>query len=163
MQEVKKNAEVEEDTQHGKYLTFSIGGDVYGIEIRYVMEIIGIQPITAVPKVPEYVKGIINLRGRIIPVIDIRIRFGREPVDYNERTSIIIVEIGEVLLGMIVDRVAEVITISDENIVPPPAYCSGAQNRFVKAIGKVGKDVKLLIGCEKLVQENDIADCTQQA
>jgi len=101
MSEALENVlEYEEDTQKGKYLTFIIGKEVYGIEIKYVMEIIGMQQITEVPELPEYIKGIINLRGKIIPVLDVRLRFKKEPMEYNDRTCIIVVDIKDVSVGL---------------------------------------------------------------
>lgn len=142
-------------TQENRYLSFTIGADYYGIEIKHVTEIIGIQEITHVPGLPEYVKGIINLRGVIIPVIDVRLRFKKEPVPYNDRTCIIIVEINDMTLGLIVDTVAEVLTIPDTDIVEPPQINTSYHNRYIKGIGKVGDDVKLLIDSYKLLTEDD--------
>lgn len=152
---------VEEDTQKGKFLTFSLGNEVYAIEIKFVTEIIGIQPITEIPELPEHVKGIINLRGKIIPVMDVRLRFRKKPVEYNDRTCIIVVEVKDVSVGLIVDNVSEVLSIADENIVPPPEMNRGTDNKYIKAIGKVGNDVKLIINCEKLMNDNDLEDIRQ--
>ncbi len=146
----------EEDTQQDKFLTFSIGNETYGIEIRIVTEIIGIQPITEVPEVPEYVKGIINLRGKIIPVMDIRLRFKKEFREYNDRTCVIVVDVRDLSLGFIVDGVSEVIAIPEENIVPPPSL-KASHNKYIKGIGKVGEEVKLLLDCDKLFNEADEA------
>jgi purine-binding chemotaxis protein CheW len=154
--ETKETIEDEEDTQRGRYLTFSLDSEVYGIEIKYVIEIIGIQPITQVPEVPLYVKGIINLRGKIIPVIDMRIKFKKEPLKYNDRTCIIVADIQNMTVGLIVDNVSEVLTIEDENIVPPPDYKTGFRNRYIKGIGKAGDDVKLLLDCNKLLKDDEI-------
>jgi purine-binding chemotaxis protein CheW len=151
----------EEDTQHGRYLTFALGDEAYGLEIGHVTEIVCIQPITPIPEVPEYVKGVINLRGKIIPVIDVRKRFGRQSAEYDDRTCIVVVDIQDVSAGLIVDYVSEVITIDDANIVPPPDYRSGAQTRYIKAIGKVGDDVKLLLDCEKLFRDGELTDLEQ--
>jgi purine-binding chemotaxis protein CheW len=145
----------EEDTQKGKFLTFALGKEVYGIEIRYVTEIIGIQPITEVPEVPDYVKGIINLRGKIIPVIDVRLKFRKNALEYNDRTCIIVIDIHNVSVGLIVDNVAEVLSIPEDGIVPPPDIKTGFHNRYIKGIGKVGNDVKLLLECEKLLSEDE--------
>jgi purine-binding chemotaxis protein CheW len=142
---------IEEDTQHGKYLTFNIGEEAYGIEIKHVTEIIGIQPIAAVPKVPSFVKGIINLRGKIIPVIDVRSKFNKEEADYDERTCIIVVDVKDTSVGLIVDKVADVLTIVDGEIVDPPDTKTGFRNNYVKGVGKVGTEVKLLLDCEKLL------------
>ena len=148
--------EAQEDTQKGKFLTFSIGKEDYGIEISHVTEIIGIQAITEVPELPEYIKGINNLRGKIIPVMDVRLRFRKSAKEYNDRTCIIVVDIQEVSVGLIVDTVNEVMNIEDENIVPPPDMKTGFRNRYVKGIGKVGSDVKLLLDCEKLLSDQEI-------
>jgi len=140
----------EEDTVTGKYLTFNLGKEVYGLEIRVVTEIVGMQNITAVPDLPVYMKGVINLRGKIIPVIDAGIKFGRPPVAYHERTCIIIMELENALIGLIVDKVNEVIDIPDENVVPPPDGKTGFSNQFVKGIGMAGNDMKLLIDSFKV-------------
>lgn len=148
--------EAEEDTQKGKYLIFSIGKEEYGIEIRYVIEIVGIQTITAVPELESYIKGVINLRGKIIPVMDVRIRFKKEERSYDDRTCIIVVEIGDISVGLIVDRVSEVLIIPEDQIVPPPDMNTGAKNRYISAIGKTENGVKLLIDCGKLLNDDDI-------
>lgn len=148
--------ELSEDTQKGRFLTFSVGKESYGIEIKYVKEIIGIQEITEVPELPNYVKGIINLRGKIIPVMDVRLRFKKEPKEYNDRTCIIVIDVEEISIGLIVDNVSEVLTIEEENIVPPPDLKTGFHNRYVKGIGKVGSEVKLLLDCEKVLNDDEI-------
>jgi purine-binding chemotaxis protein CheW len=155
--------ETTEDTQKGKFLTFSIGREDYGIEIKFVTEIIGIQDITEVPELPDYVKGIINLRGKIIPVIDVRIRFKKEPKEYNDRTCIVVIDIKETFVGLIVDNVAEVINIEDSNIVPPPDIKTGFHNKYVKGIGKVGSEVKLLLNCDKLLNDDELDKVCQIA
>ena len=122
--------ELMEDSQKGKYLTFNLGQESFGIEIKYVTEIVGLQPIMVVPEVAEYVKGIINLRGRIIPVIDIRLKFKKTPVAYDDRTCIIVIEIRGISCGLIVDQVAEVMDIADDQIVS----AAGHQNRLSKPL-----------------------------
>ncbi|MGI6622077.1 MAG: chemotaxis protein CheW [Acetivibrionales bacterium] len=150
--------EMEEDTQRGRFLTFLLGKESYGIEIRHVTEIIGIQPITEVPELPEYIKGIINLRGKIIPVMDVRIRFKKEPREYNDRTCVIVIDIRDISIGLIVDTVSEVLSIPEENIVEPPQMNKGFNNRYIKQIGKVGNDVKLLLDCERLLNDDELED-----
>jgi len=146
-----------EDTQKGKFLTFSLGSQFYGIEIKYVTEIIGgIQAITQVPELPDYVKGIINLRGKIIPVIDVRLRFKKEPKAYNDRTCIIVIDIRDVSVGLIVDAVAEVTSIPEHDIVAPPDVNKGFHNRYIQGIGKVGGEVKLILDCDKLLSDGEI-------
>ncbi len=105
-----------EDTLKGRFLTFSLGKETYGIEIRYVTEIVGIQPVTEMPEMPSYLKGIINLRNKIIPVMDVRLRFAKQPRDYDDRTCVIVVDIHGLALGLIVDSVSEVLSIAEEDI-----------------------------------------------
>ncbi|HMM19799.1 MAG TPA: chemotaxis protein CheW [Selenomonadales bacterium] len=147
----------EEDTLSGKYLTFSLGSEVYGIEIRYVTEIIGMHTITEVPDLPEHVRGIINLRGRIIPVIDVRLRFRKPPREYNDRTCIIVVDIKGMAIGLIVDTVAEVLAIAEQDIVCPPQVNGAYQQRFIKSIGKVGDDIKLILDSDQLLSDGEMA------
>ncbi len=153
---IENSVEIEEDTQKDRYLTFSICKESYGIEIKYVTEIIGIQAITEIPELPEYVKGIINLRGKIIPVVDVRLRFKKEPKEYNDRTCVIVVDINDVFLGLIVDSVSEVLTIPERDIVEPPQMNKGFNNRYIKKIGKIGNETKLLLDCEKLLTEDEM-------
>jgi purine-binding chemotaxis protein CheW len=144
-----------EDTQKGKFLTFKIGKEEYGIEISYVTEIIGIQAITEIPELPGYIKGIINLRGKIIPVMDVRLRFKKEPAEYDDRTCIIVVDINDMSVGLIVDNVSEVISIPEESIVPPPDAKTGFRNRYIKGIGKAGDSVKLILDCNLLLTDDE--------
>ena len=148
--------EAEEDTQKGRFLTFALGKETYGIEIKYVTEIIGIQAITELPELSDYIKGIINLRGKIIPVMDVRLRFKKECKEYNDRTCIIVIDIDELSIGLIVDSVSEVLSIDEKDIVEPPKINQGYNNRYIKSIGKVGNDVKLLLDCEKLLTEDEM-------
>lgn len=158
---VEDTMEIEEDTQKDRFLTFSLGKESYGIEIKYVIEIIGIQSITQIPELPDYVKGIINLRGKIIPVLDVRLRFKKEPKEYNDRTCVIVIDIKEVSIGLIVDTVAEVVTIPEEDMVDPPQKHKGFNNRYIKKIGKIGDEVKLLLDCEKLLTEDELEDLSE--
>ena len=158
---VENTIEYEEDTQKNRFLTYSLGKESYGIEIKYVIEIIGIQSITEIPELPEYVRGIINLRGKIIPVLDVRLRFNKEPKEYNDRTCVIVVDIDEVSIGLIVDRVAEVITIQEVDMVEPPQTNRGLSNTYIKKIGKIGNEVKLLLDCEKLLTANELDDLSE--
>ncbi len=144
--------EQDEDTLKGKYLIFSMGNELYGMEIRYITEIIGIQPITEVPEMPEYVKGITNLRGKIIPVMDARLRFKKQVREYDDRTCIIVIDTDDVSIGLIVDSVSEVIALRDEDIAPPPEINKGG-HRYIKGIGKAGGSVKLLLDCQRLLAD----------
>ncbi len=158
----EEREDLTEDTQTGKFLTFVLGAECYGIEIKFVTEIIGMQSITAVPDLPEYVKGIINLRGKIIPVIDVRLRFKKTPVPYNDRTCVIVVDIKDMPVGLIVDTVAEVLTIPEQDLVPPPQLTNSSYyHRFTKAIGKAGNDVKLILDCDRLLSDDELANLEQ--
>lgn len=146
-----------EDTQKGKFLTFCIGSEFYGIEIKYVTEIIGLHPITVIPEMPDYIKGIINLRGKIIPVMDVRLRFKKPFREYNDRTCIVVIDIKDISIGLIVDSVSEVISIPDEEIVAPPNLAKEG-NKYIKGIGKVGNDIKLLLDSDMLLNETELDD-----
>lgn len=158
---IENTVEMEEDTQKGRFLTFSLGKETYGIEIKYVVEIIGIQPITEIPELPQYIKGVINLRGKIIPVMDVRLRFKKEPREYNDRTCVIVIDIKDISIGLIVDSVSEVLTIPEQDIVESPRMNKSFNNRYIKGIGKVGNDVKLLLDCEKLLTEDDLENLNE--
>ncbi|AGF59227.1 MULTISPECIES: chemotaxis protein CheW [Clostridium] len=151
---VNDTLNLEEDTQKEKYLIFVLDNESYGISINNIIEIIGIQPITLVPELPDYIKGIINLRGKIIPVMDVRLRFKKEFREYNDRTCIIVIDIEGLGIGLIVDRVSEVLVIQEQDIVPPPNL-NKITNRFIRGIGKTGKEVKLILDCDKLINDED--------
>lgn len=154
--------EQEEDTLKGKYLIFLMGNEMYGMEIRYITEIIGIQPITEVPEMPEYVKGITNLRGKIIPVMDVRLRFKKAAREYDDRTCIIVLDMNDIAIGLVVDSVAEVIAIEDEDIAPPPELNKGGHT-YIKGIGKAGGSVKLLLDCQKLLTDDELLSLSGMA
>jgi len=148
--------EEQEDTQEGKYLTFRIGKEEYGIEIRYVTEIIGIQKVTDLPDTPEFVKGVINLRGKVIPVIDVRIRFEMPHRDYDERTCIVVVNINGTSVGLIVDSVSEVLDIPANDIEAPPKVNKGGGSRYIQGLGKVGESVKIILNIHRLLFEEEL-------
>ncbi|MGE5480891.1 MAG: chemotaxis protein CheW [Chloroflexota bacterium] len=151
--------EEEEDTLRDKFLTFNIGEECYGLELKYVTEIIGIQKITRLPEMPEFIKGVINLRGRVVPVIDARIRFHLLEKEYGDRTCIIVIEIESSSFGLIVDTVDEVLCIQEDWIDPPP-QSSTLRNKFIKGIGKVGENVIILIDADKFLTDKEINEIT---
>ena len=148
----------ERDTQKGKYMTFKSGNEYFGLEIQYVNEIIQLQAITAIPETEDYIKGLINLRGKVIPVVDVRLRFKQEPFEYNDRTCIIVINIKSMMVGLIVEKIAEVVEIKEDNILPPPSVgrTDKVQNKYVYGIGKVGDAVKLLLDPDKLLNDQDL-------
>jgi len=147
----------EEDTQRGRYLTFTLEDNIYGLPIRFVTEIIGVQIATKVPETPDYVKGIINLRGRIIPLIDVRLKFGKEEIPYDERTCIVVIDVNNVAVGLIVDKVDDVLTLEEGQIALPPTGGSvGFENRYIEGIGKMNDTVLLLLDAEKLLRTEEM-------
>lgn len=149
---------LDHDTQKGKYMTFKSGDEYFALGIQYVNEIIGFQKITVIPETADYIKGLINLRGKIIPVIDVRLRFKQPPFEYNDRTCIIVIDVKSTVVGLIVETIAEVVTIEEENILPPPSIGRGdkVQNKYVYGIGKVGDSVKLLLDPDKLLNDEEL-------
>lgn len=143
--------ETEEDTQRGRFLTFFLGKESFGMEIKYVTEIIGIQEITEVPELPAYIRGIINLRGKIIPVMDVRLRFKKEVIQYNDRTCVIVIDVDDVSMGLIVDTVSEVVSIPDESIVEPPRLGGISDNPYIKNVGMIDNQTQLLLDCGRLL------------
>lgn len=149
--------ETAEDTLENMYLTFRLGREDYGIEIRHVTEIVGMQTITEVPDMPGFVKGVVNLRGQVIPVVDVRLRFHMQPRDYDERTCIIVVRIGESQVGLVVDTVNEVRSIKEDSISPPPRTAGAESAQYIQGMGKVGEEVVILLDGRRLLAEEDIA------
>ena len=153
----------EEDTQKDKYLTFRLADEECAIEIKFVVEIIGIQRITEVPDSEPYVRGVINLRGRIIPVIDVRLRFGLPERPYDERTCIIIVEYEQMMVGLIVDEVSEVMDIPDEQVSDPPKTFKGNKGRYIQGLGRVGEEVKMILEIWTLLSDEQIEPLAEVA
>ena len=147
---MEKELIIEEINEEEKYLLFAIGNDVYGLDIRYVEDIIGVQNVTVVPKQPNYVKGVINLRGQIMPVIDIRIRFNQSERAYDDRTCIVVINVSDAAVGVVVDRVLEVVNIPE--ITVPPSFADTNQN-FMTGVGNYNDGVVLLVDCEALLEE----------
>ena len=144
---------VTEDVMRGKFLTFLVGSVGYGIEISYVVEIISVQEITLVPHTHPYVKGIINLRGTVIPVIDMAMRFGQGEVEYTEKTCIIVLSMDDMSVGILVDGVQDVSDIEDEEIQDPPKITGNSmKNYFIKAVGTVAGEIKQLVDVFKVFE-----------
>lgn len=139
----------------GKYLTFLLADEEYGLEILKVREIIGVLDITQVPQTPDFVRGVINLRGKVIPVVDLRLRFGLEPTEYNDQTCVIVVDVG-MLMGIIVDTVQEVHDIPSADIEPPPQLGASVTTDFMLGMGKVRDDVKILLDIEKVLTAEEL-------
>lgn len=140
-----------------KVLAFYIDNQVYGIEISNVIEIIGVMPITMVPGVPDYIKGIINVRSKIVPVVNIRRRFEKEEIPFDDRTCVIIVAVNDVSIGLIVDRVSDVLTITEKHISKTPELRNVNENKFIKYILEMNDGVKLVLDINKLIDTEEIS------
>jgi purine-binding chemotaxis protein CheW len=146
--------------KEGKYLTFALGPEEYGLEILKVREIIGYMEITAVPQTPHHVKGVINLRGQVIPVIDLRSKFGMETAEITEESCIIVVEISQAdrkfNTGIVVDHVQEVLDIKGQDIEDSPQFGSSVDTSFIMGMGKIGDTVKILLDIDKVLAGEDL-------
>ena len=147
--------------REGKYLTFSLANEEYGIGILKIREIIGMMPITSVPQTPAFVKGVINLRGKVIPVLDLRLRFGMQEIEYSERTCIIVVEItgqaGKIQIGSVVDSVSEVLNIKGEDIENTPTFGASLDTEYILGMAKMEGGVKILLDIDKVLSDGEIA------
>ena len=147
--------------KEGKYLTFALANEEYGLEILKVREIMGYMEITAVPQTPAYVKGVINLRGQVIPVVDLRAKFGMETADITEETCIIVVETAQdgrsFSTGVVVDHVEEVLDIAGEDIEEAPQFGSAVNTDFILGMGKIGETVKILLDIERVLAGDDFS------
>ncbi len=144
----------DEDTQKDKYLTFHLADEDYGLDIACVTEIIGIQKITGVPNMPDFVKGVINLRGKVVPIMDVRRRFEIADRDYDERTCIIVAEIYDTSVGLVVDKVNEVLDIPEDCIEPPPQTGGKPYSAYIMGMGKVDGGVKILLDINSLLLDD---------
>jgi purine-binding chemotaxis protein CheW len=146
--------------REGKYLTFTLADEEYGIGILKIKEIIGMMPVTSVPKTPEFVKGVINLRGKVIPVLDLRLRFGIEEIEYTERTCIIVVEVeslsGRVEIGIVVDSVSEVLNIKGSEIEDTPAFGTRLDTTFILGMAKMEGGIKILLDIDRVLATKEV-------
>ena len=149
--------------QEGKFLTFCLASEEYGISILKVREIIGMMPIRTVPQTPSFVKGVINLRGKVIPVVDLRLKFGMEELGYADRTSIIVVDVQSVSedftrIGIVVDFVSEVANIKAEEVEETPTFGSQINTEYILGMAKVGKGVKILLDIDRILAVEDLSN-----
>ncbi len=153
--------------KEGKYLTFTLAGEEYGIGILKIKEIIGMMPITSVPQTPPFIKGVINLRGKVIPVMDLRLRFGMPATDYSERTCIIVVEIpggdGTVQVGIVVDAVSEVLNIKAEDMEATPSFGTRLNTDFLLGMAKMNGGIKILLDIDRVLSSEESAQLAQAA
>lgn len=149
------------DSAAGKFLTFKLGEESYGLGILKVQEIIKIMPVTRVPRTPSFTRGVINLRGRVIPVVDLRMKFDMEAVEDTERTCIVVVQVlrdaDPVTMGLIVDEVSEVVEVPQSQIEPPPSLGAGVDTAFILGMGKLGDKVVMLLDVDKTLTADEIS------
>ena len=151
----------------GKYLTFKLAKEDYGISLLKVREIIGMMPITSVPRTPDFIKGVINLRGKVIPVTDLRLRFDMPEIDYTDRTCIIVVEIQTVestlQMGIVVDAVTEVLPVREEEIEPAPQFGASVDTRYILGMANMDGAVKILLDIDRVLSSEEIAELEKAA
>lgn len=152
---------VQVDARAGKYLTFRLAAEEYGLEILKVREIIGLMEITSVPQTPHYIRGVINLRGKVIPVLELRLKFGMESTEDTEQTCIIVVEVANsddsLMTGIVVDSVSEVLDIKEDQIADSPSFGAGIDTDFILGIGKIKDDVKILLDIDKVLDIGELS------
>lgn len=154
-------SESNEETLKGRFLTFQVGNETYGIEIKYVTEIIGLQPLTEMPEMPEYIRGIVNLRGRVIPVMDVRLRFKMQWKEYDDRTCIIVINMNDISIGLVIDSVSDVLNIKDDQIIKKPEMSTNADCKYISNIGRIDNQVVLLIDCCKLLGTEEFVNVVE--
>jgi len=153
--------EDEEDIRENKFLMCKIGREFYGIDIRVVTDIIELQTITEVPDMPGYVRGVINLRGQVIPVIDLRLHFGMPFREYDDRTVIAVVHINDTSIGFIIDTATEVQSIPEKDIDPAPSFQhTRRKGKYIAGLGKIGEEVTIILDMAKLVDREEAAELT---
>ncbi len=160
---VKSNATIEELA--GKYLTFTLGGEVYGLEILKVQEIIGMMTVTRVPRTPSFIRGVINLRGKVIPVVELRDKFGLDSVEDTEKTCIIVVQVtcedATIIMGLIVDEVSEVLDIDGGDIEPAPEFGTTVDTAFIMGMGKIANKVIMLLDVDRVLSSSELRTVAQ--
>ena len=154
------NAAAQADARAGKYLTFQLANEEFGIRVLKVREIMGIQEITAVPQTPAHIKGVINLRGKVVPVVDLRLKFGVAAADYTQRTCIIVTQVqGEsspVMMGIVVDSVSEVLNLTGTEIEDTPDFGEEISGSYLLGMAKVKGKVKILLDIDRVLSTQDL-------
>jgi len=151
------------DARAGKYLTFFLAGEEYGVEILKVQEIIGRMPITPVPLTSRYIRGVINLRGKIHPIMDLKIKFGMNETQMTDETCIIVIKTSSIMMGILVDKVSEVVNITSEDIEDTPSFGAEVNPEYLLGVGKTGGRVRLLLDIEKVITATDVINMNKAA
>jgi len=153
---VKENQSINVDPRAGKYLTFFLASEEYGVEILKVQEIIGRMPITPVPLTSKYIRGVINLRGKIHPIMDLKIKFGMDQSQITDETCIIVIKTASMMMGILVDKVSEVVNVASDDIEDTPSFGADVNTEYLLGVGKTGGKVRLLLDIEKVITAADI-------
>jgi len=158
MSTVPETSKVSAGQRGGKFLTFFLAGEEYGLEILKVREIIGMLPVTHVPRTPTYVRGVVNLRGKVIPIVDLRLKFGLEATAQTEETCTIVVQAGGIDMGIVVDKVSEVLDIAEQDIEDAPSFGAEVHTEYILGIGKAQGRVRLLLDIDRVLSTSEIVD-----
>ncbi|MGA3281535.1 MAG: chemotaxis protein CheW [Smithella sp.] len=153
---VKEDQSIMVDPRAGKYLTFFLASEEYGVEILKVQEIIGRMPITPVPLTSKYIRGVINLRGKIHPIMDLKVKFGMDQTQITDETGIIVIKTSTLMMGILVDKVSEVVTVASGDIEDTPSFGADVNPEYILGIGKTGGRIRLLLDIEKVITAYDV-------
>jgi purine-binding chemotaxis protein CheW len=153
---VKENQSIKVDPRAGKYLTFFLANEEYAVEILKVQEIIGRMPITPVPLTAKYIMGVINLRGKIHPIMDLKIKFGMDQTEITDETCIIVIKTASLMMGIMVDKVSEVVNVASQDVEDTPAFGGDVNPEYLLGVGKIGGRIRLLLDIEKIITVSDI-------
>ena len=153
---VKENQSIKVDSRAGKYLTFFLASEEYGVEILKVQEIIGRMPITPVPLTSRYIRGVINLRGKIHPIMDLNVKFGMEETRVTDETCIIVIKTSSLMMGILVDKVSEVVNVASGDIEDTPSFGQDVNTEYLLGVGKTGGRIRLLLDIEKVITASDV-------
>jgi purine-binding chemotaxis protein CheW len=160
---VKENQFMKVDSRAGKYLSFFLANEEYAVEILKVQEIIGRMPITPVPLTSKYILGVINLRGKIHPIMDLKIKFGMDQTEITDETCIIVIKTASLMMGIMVDKVSEVVNVASADIEDTPAFGGDVNPEYLLGVGKIGGRVRLLLDIEKVINASDIINMKKAA
>ena len=159
---IRENQSVKVDSRVGKYLTFFLASEEYAVEILKVQEIIGRMPITPVPLTSKYIRGVINLRGKIHPIMDLNVKFGMEQTQITDETGIIVIKTANLMMGIMVDKVSEVVTIASGEVEDAPSFGADVNPEYLLGVGKTGGKIRLLLDIEKIITASDIIDMNKK-
>jgi purine-binding chemotaxis protein CheW len=159
----KENHSAMVDPRAGKYLTFFLSNEEYGVEILKVQEIIGRMPITPVPLTSNYIRGVINLRGKIHPIMDLNVKFGMNQTEITDETCMIVIKTASLMMGILVDKVSEVVNVASDDIEDTPSFGSDVDTEYLLGVGKTGGRIRLLLDIEKVITAYDVINMQKAA